>query len=131
MENDLKDSTLDSLFGKLHGLMVNLVKDVDSVLEDNKEVSMDGIRTLRDHINYKLGKKEEIQDNERLLKVLNLFSEDKAVIEIIREDSEEWVKLLDAIEDGLEKGGAMTSREQNEIKQIRRLTGEIKQLIRK
>lgn len=131
MENDLKESSLDSLFGKLHGLMVNLVRDVDSVIEDNKEMSMDSIRGLRDHINYKLSKKEEIADNEKLLKLLNLFSEDKAVIEIIREDSEEWVKLLEAIEKGLSSNGAVTAREKKEIKEIKRLTGEIKQLIRK
>ncbi len=132
MVKDLRELSLDSLFGKLHGLMINLVRDMDSVIEDNKAVSMEGIRDLRQHINYKLGKKEEIQDNEKLLKVLNLFSEDRAVLEIIREDAEEWVELLNAIEESIKgNGGDLTKREEQEIKEINRLTNQIKSLIRK
>ncbi len=132
MVKDVKEMSLDGLFGKLHGLMINLVKDVDSVIADNKEVSMDAVRELRDHINYKLGKKEEIQDNEKILRLLNLFSEDKAVLEIIREDAEEWVELLEAIEQSIsERGPNLTAGEQKEIREINRLTSEIKTLIRK
>ncbi len=132
MVKDIKDMSLDSLFGKLHGLMVNLVKDVDSVIEDNKEMSMKSIRDIRDHINYKLSKKEEIYENEKLLKMLNLLSEDKAVLEIIKEDAEEWVDLLNAIEQSIgQGGGTLKKNEENEIKEINRLTGEIKSLIRK
>lgn len=132
MAKDIKNLGLDSLFTKLHGLMVNLVRDVDSVIEDNREISMDNIRDLRDHINYKLSRKEEIHDNEKLLKLLNLFSEDKAVLEIIREDAEEWVELLEAIESSIEERGPnLTKQEQNQIKEINRLTTEIKGLIRK
>jgi transcriptional regulator of heat shock response len=132
MAKDLKDLSLDGLFSKLHGLMVNLVRDVDSVIEDNNEMTMDNVRDLRNHINYKLSKKEEIQDNEKIIKLLNLFSEDKAVIEIIREDAEEWVELLEAIEGSItEKGGDLTPKEEREVKDIKRLTLEIKSLIRK
>lgn len=124
--------SLGSLFDKLHSLMVNLVKDVDSVIEDNREVSMDRIKELRDHINHKLSRNEEIHDNQRLLKVLNLFSEDRAVLEIIREDADEWVDLLNAIERNISDSGvSLTKREQEEIKEINRLTSEIKSLIRK
>lgn len=132
MVKDFRDLSLDSLFNKLHSLMQNLAKDVDSVIEDNKEVGMDSIKDLRDHINYKLTKKEEILDNEKLLKVLNLFSEDKAVLEIIKEDAEEWVELLDAIEQSIGgSGGDLTAKEKREIEQINKLTTEIKSLIRK
>lgn len=132
MPNDMNELSLDHLFSKLHRLMKNLVTDVDSVIEDNKEMSMESVRELRESINSKLGRKEEIQDNQRLLKLLNLFSEDKAVIEIIREDADEWVKLLESIEGSItEKGGNLTPREKNEVKEINRLTSEIKSLIRK
>ena len=129
----LSNLSLDDLFGKLHTLMVNLVKDVDSVLEDNKSMGMDSIRELRDHISDRLARNEEINDNRKLLKLLNLFSEDKAVLEIIREDSEEWVELLEAIEGSIKGGGSgtLTAKEKNEIKEIRRLTSEIKSIIRK
>ena len=132
MSNDLRNLSLDNLFGKLHGLMVNLVKDVDSVLEDNKEVGMGSVKELREHITAKLSKNEEIQDNDKLLKLLNLFSEDRAVLEIIREDAEEWVQLLNAIEENIKGSGAtLTKKEQEEIHEINRLTSEIKTLIRK
>jgi transcriptional regulator of heat shock response len=132
MANDLRNMSLDSLFGKLQGLMINLVKDVDSVIEDNNEMSTGSLKELREHITSRLTKKEEIEDNEKLLKMLNLFSEDRAVIQIIREDAEDWVKLLDAIEQSItEKGGDLTPKEQKEIKDINKLTSEIKSLIRK
>ena len=132
MANDIKSMSLDGLFNRLHSLMVNLVKDIDSVIEDNRDVGMESVRELRDHISYKLSRNEEIQDNQKILKLLNLFSEDKAVIEIIREDAEEWVELLDAIEGNIRGSGvSLTKREQDEIKEIERLTSEIKGMIRK
>jgi hypothetical protein len=132
MVKDIKELSLNSLLDKLHSLMVNLVKDVNSVIEDNQDMSMKSIRDIRDHINYKLGKKEEIYENEKILKMLNLLSEDKAVLEIIREDAEEWVNLLDAIEESIGgNGGTLTKKEEKEIKEINRLTTEIKSLIRK
>lgn len=132
MSKEVRELSLDSLFDNLHRLMSNLVKDIDSVIEDNKEVGLNDVRELREHISSRLNKKEEIQDNEKLLKLLNLFSEDKAVLEIIREDAEEWVELLDAIEDNIRSSGLpLTKSEQKEIKEIKRLTTEIKSLIRK
>jgi hypothetical protein len=132
MVNDMSSMTLGTLFDRLHGLMVNLVKDIDSVIEDNKDVGMDSVRDLREHITARLSRREEIEDNQKILKLLNLFSEDSAALEIIREDSEEWIELLDAIGDSIGKGKAtLTPNEQDEIKKIRMLTSEIKQLIRK
>lgn len=133
MVKDIKDLSLDSLFARLHQLMSNLVSDIDGVLEDNKEMGMNDIRALREHINYRLGKREEVSDNQKILRLLNLFSEDKAVIEIIREDAEEWLELLEAIESNIVGDGSkrLTARERTEVKEINRLTGQIKQLIRK
>ncbi|MGD0729507.1 MAG: hypothetical protein ABR981_05515 [Candidatus Micrarchaeaceae archaeon] len=131
MSKETTDLSLDGLFGKLHSLMVNLVRDVDSVIEDNESVSMNDVRELRQNISSRLTKKEEIKDNEKILKLLNLFSEDKAVLEIIREDAEEWVELLEAIEESITERGNLTSKEKNEIEEINRLTGQIKNLIRK
>lgn len=132
MVKEIRELSLDGLFDKLHKLMSSLVGDVESVIEDNKEVGMSDIRDLREHISERLSKKEEIQDNEKILKLLNLFSEDKAVLEIIREDAQEWVELLEAIEQNIRSSGVdLTPRERNEIKEINRLTTEIKGLIRK
>jgi hypothetical protein len=133
MVKDIKGMSLDSLFTKLHQLMSNLVKDIEGVLGDNEEMSMGDIKALRDHINHKLAIKEEVSDNQKILLLLNLFSEDKAVIEIIREDAEEWLELLNAIESSITGGNGgrrLSPREEREVKEIKRLTGEIKSLIR-
>jgi hypothetical protein len=133
MVKDIKDMSLDSLFTKLHQLMSNLVKDIEGVLGDNEEMGMGDIKALRDHINHKLAIKEEVSDNQKILLLLNLFSEDKAVIEIIREDAEEWLELLNAIESNItggDSGRRLNAREEKEVKEIKRLTGEIKTLIR-
>ncbi len=129
---DIKDLSLDSLFSRLHQLMVNLVSDIEGVISDNKEVSMEEVRDLRAHINYRLGKKEDIHDNQKLLKLLNLFSEDRAVIEIIREDADEWLELLEAIEGSIKGDGTrkLSQSEQKQVERIGQLTKEIKQLIR-
>jgi ElaB/YqjD/DUF883 family membrane-anchored ribosome-binding protein len=129
---DLKELSLDGLFERLHQLMANLVSDIESVIQDNKEVSMDEVRDLRSHINYKLGRKEEVYDNQKLLKLLNLFSEDRAVLEIIKEDSEEWLELLEAIESNIRGTGGkkLTRAEMKEVEQIGVLTKQIKGLLR-
>jgi hypothetical protein len=127
-----EDAPLEKLFGRLHQLMVNLVGDIDSVIEDNEELTVSKIKELRDHINYRLGRNEEIHDNRELLKVLNLLSEDKAVIEIIREDAQEWLDLLESIEASLkDRGVDLTSEQKKQMADIKRLTSEIKGLIRK
>jgi len=123
--------SIDNLFSKLHNMMRDLVRDIDSVIQDNREIGMGDIRELRDHINHRLSKKEEIEDNQKILKLLNLFSEDKAVIEIIREDAEEWVQLLESIEENMKLSGNLTPKEKEEVKEIKRLTTEIKAMIRK
>ncbi len=132
MAKETSELSLDNLFERLQKLMSNLVSDVGSVIADNKVIGMNDIRELREHIGERLNKKEEIQDNQKILKLLNLFSEDKAVLEIIREDAEEWVELLEAIEDNIRASGVnLTKREKQEIKEIQKLTTEIKGLIRK
>ncbi len=64
--------------------------------------------------------------------MLDLFATDKAVLEIIREDADEWIQLLESIENNIKGGsGEITPKEEEEIKQIGKLTSEIKTLIRK
>ncbi|MDE1871423.1 MAG: hypothetical protein KGI06_04265 [Candidatus Micrarchaeota archaeon] len=131
MVKNFKDLPLDALFSKLHGLMVNLVNDIDSVIEDNKEIGMDAIKELRDEISGRPEGSDGAKDSDRLLKILNLFSEDKAVIEIIREDAEEWLELLDAIENSIKSQGAtLTPDDLQEINAIKQLKTEVKHLVR-
>ena len=55
------------------------------------------------------------------------------MLEIIREDAEEWLELLEAIESNIVGDGSrkLTPREVKEVKQIGGLTKQIKGLIRK
>ncbi len=130
MRENMSGVPLEKLLGRLHDLMRSLVSDVDSIIADNNEVSIDDVRKLRDHIKGRMGVGEELRENGMLLKLLNLFSEDKAVLEIIREDSNEWSELLENIENSI-KGNGSSAREKREIKEIRRLTSEIRDLVRK
>lgn len=124
--------TIDSLIGKLHSMLANFASDIEDMIEENEAVTVDDIRTLREKIQERLDRNEEITDNQKLLTMLDLFATDKAVLEIIREDADEWIQLLESIENNIKGGsGEITPKEEEEIKQIGKLTSEIKTLIRK
>ncbi len=128
---DGMDEKLGNLFDKLHSLMKSLAKDIEEVIEENREISTSSVRELRDKISERLGRNEEIEDNKKLLRLLNLFAMDKAVMEILKEDSDEWIALLNDIEENLSSNGKLTQKERKEIKEIRHLTSEIKMIIRR
>ena len=124
--------TLDSLLGKLHSALVNFARDVEEMIEENKALTVEDIRELRRNIQQRLDRNEEITDNRKLLAMLDLFATDKAVLEIIREDAEDWIKLLEDIEDNIKgKAGKLTPDERAEMKEISKLTSNIKELIRR
>lgn len=125
--------TLDQMVGKLHNAIVQFAKDMKDVVEENKALSFGDIQELRLNIQQRLNRNEELKDNQRLLKMLDLFATDKAVLDIIREDADGWVELLEAIEDNIKSraGGNLTADEKAEIKKIGELTTEIKELLRK
>jgi len=129
----LTNLTLDDLLGKLHSALVNFVRDVEEMVEENKVLSVEDIRELRHHIQQRLDNREEITDNQKLLTMLDLFVTDSAVMEIIREDAEDWIKLLEDIEDNIKgrAGKQLTPDEKEEMKKVGELTAQIKALIRK
>ncbi len=134
MANDLIELSLGNLIRRLHNAIVDFIGAVDETIRRDRSVSVDEIRTLREHIRQKLQRNDEIEDNMQLLKVLDLFSSNSAVIELIREDAEDWLKFLDDIEKSMEhkgKGGNLSDDERKELADIRRLTGEIKVMLRK
>lgn len=132
MADGFKGLSLDGLLGKLREALQGFARDMEEVIGENKSVSTDDLRELREHIQQRLDRKEEITDNKKLLETLNLFATDKAVLEIIREDADEWVALLEDIEENVRKTqGSLTPEEKNELDDIGRLSGEIKALVRK
>ncbi len=129
MAENLHELSMDELLEKLRKMIEELVSGVDRVLDENKELGLEAVGELRDHISSRFNESNGIQDREKLLKLLGLFIEDTAALEIIREDAEEWVKLLNAIEESMVRGSVQLS--EKEIEEIGKLTSDIRNLIRK
>ena len=128
----IKNITLSNLFGSLHEAMLNFVKSLDSLIKENKDISLEDIKTLRDHIKERLQDSEEITDKQKLLKLLDLFSTDRAVVELMKEEAEEWLEMLEAIEDNISnQEGELNAQEKEEIEKIHKLTAEIKAVLRR
>lgn len=134
MASDVVSLSLGDLIRRLHNAIMDFVGAIDETIRQDRSVSAQEIRTLRDHIRQRIQANESPEDNKQLLKILDLFSSNSAVIELIREDAEDWLKFLDDIEKGVEQklaSGNLTGDELGEIKQMQRLTAEIKAIIRK
>ncbi len=134
MAGETTGLSLGDLISRLHSAILDFVNTIDETLRQNGELGMSDIRSLRDHIRVRLQKNEDIEDNKKLLKVLDLFATNKAVMELVREDAEEWLMFLDDIEKGLSQkaqSGALTKDELEDMERMRSLTREIRELIRK
>jgi hypothetical protein len=128
----IKNLSLSNLFGNLHEAMLNFVKSLDSLIVENKAISLDDIKILRGYIKEKLADNERIDDKQKLLRMLDLFSTDRAVIELMKEEAEEWVEMLEAIEGNItNQDKELTDQEKEEVEKIHQLTSEIKAMIRK
>jgi DNA-directed RNA polymerase beta' subunit len=128
----IKGLSLSNLFGSLHEAMLNFVKSLDSLIAENKAITLDDIKTLRGYIKEKLAGNEQIDDKQKLLRMLDLFSTDRAVIELMKEEAEEWVEMLEAIEGNISnQDKELTEQEKEEVEKIHQLTSEIKAMIRK
>ena len=132
MIDGIKNLSLGGLFESLHQSMLSFVGSLDSLIEENKEMSLEDIKTLRAYIKEKLAGDEEITDKQKLLRLLDLFSTDKAVVGLMKEEAEEWIEMLEGIENSISKQGReLTEDEKDEIDKIGRLTAEIKAMIRR
>ncbi|HUC38528.1 MAG TPA: hypothetical protein VL944_00150 [Candidatus Acidoferrum sp.] len=130
---DIKELTIGDLLARLHSAIVEFVGTVGSIVKQDREVSMGDIRELRNDIKERLQRNEKIDENKKLLKVLDLFTSDSAVLELVKEDAEEWLSFIDHIEKSMEQKGAykdLTSDERAELERIKKTTSDIKALIR-
>ncbi len=116
----LKRLSLNELITLLHNSLSNLSKGVEALANSNKQVADEDIAELRDHITSKLQKHSDVFDNARLLKILDLFKEDKKALDVMKDDVEEWIAFLDAIRYNVEKmekdAGIVELRELDDIK---------------
>lgn len=133
MLETLSRLSLSSLFDKLQTSLMLFVGKIEKVAEEqNKSISLDEIKELRNHISSRLSNNEEIEDNKKILKLLELFSTDKEILEVLREDASNWLRLLDAIEANLvRKSDALSEEEKQEIIQIHDLAGSVRELTRR
>lgn len=132
MLDGILNMSLGSLFEKLHESMLSFVKNMDGIVKENSELPLGEIKELREHIKGRLERNEEIGDNQKLLKLLDLLSTDRAVLELVKEEAEEWAEMLEAIERSLPADTAkLTAKEREEVEKIGALASEIKGMIRK
>ena len=95
----LKKLSLNELIAALQDQIVSFSRGIDRLIDKNSEFNTTEIDQLRDHIKNRLEAGEERAENERLLKLVNLFSDDKKALSLIREDVDEWLEFLDAVDD--------------------------------
>jgi hypothetical protein len=111
--------------------MTRMVEGLKGLVKRNEIVDDNTVRELREHIKNRLAIGEEKVDNQNILKLLDLFSENKEVIEFIKEEAEEWLDLVEAIEKHIESGDKVLSeKEQEEVKELKELTDKIKHTLR-
>lgn len=131
MLEGLSELSLGALFGRLQASIKSFARSLDEAVEGNKQVPPADIEQLRDHIKERLDSGEEIEDNKKLLKMLDLFRNDRAVMLVIKQDAEEWLAMLDAIEKNLaSKGEALDEAESEELEEVRSAAAEVKQILR-
>ena len=131
MREELSKISLSRLFSILTDSMTRMVEGLKGLVKRNEIVDDSTVRELREHIKNRLAIGEERVDNQNILKLLDLFSENKEVIEFIKEESEEWLELVEAIEKHIESGDrTLSEKEQEEVRELKELTDKIKHTLR-
>lgn len=129
--NDMRSLSLGELLSKLHSAVRQFVSDLDAVIERNMRVSTDDIRSLRASITERLRAGKDEVENKKLLEVLDLLSMDKTVIGLMKDDAEEWLEFIDAVESHIASGEYRASgEEKEELARMRELTARISGLLR-
>jgi len=124
--------TLSDLFEKLHNALTSFAADIEELVETDKRVASEQeIVDLRERIKEKLKKKEDLEDRTKVINLLNLLISNEKVLELIKDDAEEWIALLDAIEDNVSSKAVNTEQEKKEIEEIKALTKDLTEVIRK
>lgn len=125
----LKKLSLNELLSRLHESISGFSRNISKLTEKNRELTLVDIIEMRNHVKKKLESGDEIAENQRLMKLIGLFKEDKNALELARIDVDEWVDFLDAIKFHLEQDrGALSSEERKELKDVEKLKADITKL---
>ena len=131
MREELSKISLGRLFSILTDSMTRMVEGLKGLMNKNETVDDNTVREIREHIKDRLAAGEERVDNQNILKLLDLFSENKEVIEFIKEEAEEWLELVEAIEKHIESGDReLSEKEQEEVMELKELMNKIKHTLR-
>ena len=131
MREELSKISLGRLCSILRDSMTRMVEGLKGLMNKNETVDDNTVREIREHIKNRLAAGEERVDNQNILKLLDLFSENKEVIEFIKEEAEEWLELVEAIEKHIESGDKeLSEKEQEEVMELKELMDKIKHTLR-
>lgn len=108
----LKKLSLNELIAALQEQIVSFSRGLDKLIDKNKEFSTKEIDQLRDHIKSRLEAGIEKTENEELLKLVNLFGDDKRALGLMRKDVDEWLEFLEAVEAHINSGSKSAETEQ-------------------
>ncbi len=129
---NIKTLSLNELIKKLYDSVKNFARSMERITEMNNKVTHSEIMELKEHITNRLNNGEEVEDNKKLIELLEVLSKDQSIIQIIKDDAEEWVELLDAIEKNIKSEyRELSEKEEKELKQINDMTTSIKEFLRK
>lgn len=129
--NIFEDLSLNDLILKLHKAIAEVVETIDMLITHNKAISHDEINELRTVIKKRINNGEDIKDNEKILNLLELFSSNKSILELIGEDVDEWMNFIDLIENNLNsKKPNLSIEEQLSLEKIKKANLELKKIFR-
>ena len=123
--------SVNEIIKKLYNSVKSFVKGMESVVGINDKYNKDEINELKTHLTEKLNRGEEVTDNSKLIDLLEILSKDQTVMHIIKDDAEEWLEMLEAIESSINSKKELSPEEKKEVKQINKMTMSIKDFLRK
>ncbi|MDE1873893.1 MAG: hypothetical protein KGI04_02115 [Candidatus Micrarchaeota archaeon] len=125
------DASTDALLKTLHQMLEEFAKSITSAVETNKQVSVEDILEMREKLKKQLSGKAGSPQTQNLVKMLNLLSSDQTILELVSNDAEEWLELVDIIEDHLKTREPLNDQEMKELKTIKELSAEIRSILHK
>jgi len=129
--NIFEELSLNELILRLHKLITEFTETLDTLIDHNKTINYKEINELRTLIKTRIRRGEDIEDNKKLLNLLELFSSNKSILELIREDVDEWIDFIEAIDKLVNDKKLILNKEEIEdIEKIKQLNLNLKTILR-
>jgi hypothetical protein len=127
---DIRELSVNDLIKRLHDSISGFISGMESVIGMNKEEPPSEISELRSHLVERLKGGEEVTDNKRIIGLLDLLSKDQAVLELVKDDAKDWLEIIETIEKQMTSRRPLSPGETREVNKIRKMSSELKALIR-